>query len=128
MLNRGNAKETFHLEPIQSDKMDKSIDLWQRMEQGKPPWADGEDVRSVAFSNTIARELASLIAQGIDVKIEGGANAETIQDALDRDFLRKSREVLEKMLRLGGVMAKWNGEDVEYLGPDRFVPIQPAKS
>lgn len=128
LLNRGDAGKSFGLKPITSEKMNDAIDLWKRMEQGKPPWADGENVRSVSFGNTIARELANLISLNVDVKVDGGENAPRLQEALDRDFLQKSNEIIEKMLRLGGVMAKYNGESIDYLGPDRFVPVETDSS
>lgn len=44
-----------------------------------------------------------------------------LQDAIDNSFLEKAQDVMEKVIRYGGVMAKWNGESIEYLTPDRFV-------
>lgn len=123
-----NTQDGFNIEPLQSSKMQDAIYLWEKLEKGEPPWSDGEDIRSISFSNTIARELANLITLNIDVKISnehgGTQNAEELQKIIDESFLRRANEILERMIRLGGVMAKWNGETVEYLGPDNFIPIE----
>lgn len=124
LLGRGDAQTAFDVEPIVSERMNDAIELWTRMEKGNPPWVDGDSIRSVKFSNTIARELASLIVLNVDVQIDGGENVDVLSKALDDDFLKNAGEILEKVVRLGGVMAKWNGEGIEYVGPDRFVPVE----
>lgn len=90
----------------------------------KPPWCD-ENTRTIRFSNTVARELAKLITQNIDIKVDsaygGKEKAVSIQSALDNSFLKNAQENIEKMIRVGGVMAKWNGTGIEYLSPDRFL-------
>jgi A118 family predicted phage portal protein len=110
--------------------MEEKIYLWKQMEGTdglKPPWCD-ENIRAIRFSNTVARELAKLITQNIDIKAEsayGGAEkgekAADVQSALDNYFLKNAQENIETMIRIGGVMAKWNGSGIEYLPPDRFL-------
>ena len=108
--------------------MENAIDLWKRLEGSDgliPAWVDGDKVRTVRFSNTVARELSRLITQSIDIKVENERGttdtSNAIQSALDTAFLQKSQDVMEKAIRLGGVMAKWNGDGIDYLTPDRFL-------
>lgn len=107
--------------------MEDAILLWKQMEGTdglKPPWTvDG--TRTIRFSNTVARELATLITQNIDIKTEAdygdSSKATFIQEALDKSFLKNAQENIEKMIRLGGIMAKWNGNGIDYIPPDRFL-------
>lgn len=105
--------------------MENAIQLWMNIASGKPPWiGEKKFIRTISFSNTMARELASLITQNIDIKLDteyAGGNIPFLQEALDNSFLGKAQDIMEKVIRYGGVMAKWNGEAVEYLTPDRFV-------
>ena len=126
MLFKTNINSAFSVDPIRSPIMEDRIQLWMDISDGKPPWIDREnDIRTICFSNTMARELASLITQNIDIKIEPvygtGENALFLQEAVDKSFQRKAQGIIERMIRYGGVMAKWNGDSIDYLDPDRFV-------
>lgn len=116
--------KAFHIKSYRSSNMESAIQLWEQMQSGEPPWAK-DNVRTIRFSNTIARELAILITQQIDIKAESmrgkSDKASYIQNVLDRSFLRSAQKNIENMVRLGGIMAKWNGEGIEYLTPDRFL-------
>lgn len=121
----GKEIETFGIEYARSPEMENAVRLWTAMQNGKPDWVD-TDIKTVRFSNTIARQLAQLVTQQIDVKIEPAygtdrTHSEVLQESLDRAFLHRSQEFVEKMIRTGGVMAKWNGSGMDYLPPDRFV-------
>jgi A118 family predicted phage portal protein len=107
--------------------MEDEIYLWKQMEGTdglKPPWCD-ENTRTIRFSNTVARELAKLITQNIDIKVESAYGvsdkAMAIQNALDNHFLTNAQDNLETMIRLGGIMAKWDGKGIDYIPPDRFL-------
>lgn len=124
MLFKTDAEKAFGVETYLSPEMDASIKLWGQLESGKPPWVKG-DTRTIRFSNTVARELAKLITQNIDIKVQSkygtGETAKRIQKAIDDCFLKNAQENMEKVIRLGGVMAKWNGDGVDYIQPDRFL-------
>lgn len=120
MTNR-DIKKVYGIEPISSPNMDKAIESWQKLTNGNPTWAT-DDIKTIKFSNTIARELATLITLNIDVKVVG-REQEVLQQALDKGFLNRAQEILERVIRTGGLMAKWNGTGIEYLGPERFMPI-----
>jgi len=118
------VEKAFGVETYLSPEMDAAIKLWQQLESGKPPWVKG-DTRTIRFSNTVARELAKLITQNIDIKVQSkygtGETAKRIQKAIDDHFLKNAQKNMEKVIRLGGVMAKWNGDGIDYIPPDRFL-------
>lgn len=124
MLFKTDAEKAFNIKTYLSSDMENAIQLWQQLENGKLPWMN-EDVRTIRFSNTIARELASLITQNIDIKVQpaygNGEKATFIQNAIDKDFLQNAQANMEKVIRLGGIMAKWNGSGIDYLTSDRFL-------
>jgi A118 family predicted phage portal protein len=125
MLFKTDAEKAFGVETYLSPEMDAAIKLWESMEMdgGKPPWIN-KKVQTIRFSNTIAEELARLITQNIDIKVEGlrpGVMPEQIQKYIDKYFKKKSNEIIYKMVAFGGVMAKWDGEGIEFLTPDRFL-------
>ena len=124
MLFKTDAEKAFGVETYLSPEMDASIKLWGQLESGKPPWVKG-DTRTIRFSNTVARELAKLITQNIDIKVQSkygtGETAKRIQKAIDDCFLKNAQKNMEKVIRLGGVMAKWNGDGMDYIPPDRFL-------
>ena len=124
MLFKTDAEKAFGVETYLSPEMDAAIKLWGQLESGKPPWVEG-DTRTIRFSNTVARELSKLVTQNIDIKVQAkygpGETATKIQKAIDDHFLKNAQENMEKVIRLGGVMAKWNGDGMDYIPPDRFL-------
>jgi A118 family predicted phage portal protein len=144
MLFKTDAESAFEVKTYLSSEMETAIQTWRELEGAngyKPPWVGG-DIKTIRFSNTIARELASLIVQNIDIKAQAaqltaggepiqteggevarrsGGKAEMMQDAIDKDFLSRAQEIIERVIRLGGIMAKWDGEGIEYISDiDRF--------
>ena len=124
MLFKTDAEKAFNVNTYLSTDMENAIQLWKLLENGKLPWMD-EDVRTIRFSNTVARELASLITQNIDINVQKQRGTDDkalfIQNAIDKDFLQNVQANMEKVIRLGGIMAKWNGSGIDYLTPDRFL-------
>jgi len=124
MLFKTDAEKAFNVKTYLSTDMENAIQIWKSLETGKPPWAK-DDIRTIRFSNTVARELSSLITQNIDIKVQpiygNGEKAGFIQNAIDNSFLKNAQENMEKIIRLGGIMAKWNGSGIDYIPPDRFL-------
>lgn len=127
MLFKTNIEKAFDLDVYRSERMEDAIQLWRDMQNGIPSWCiEDPDVRTIRFGNTIARELAALVTQNIDVKVDPAygtdrSKADDLQDALDTVFLHSCQEQVEKMVRMGGIMAKWNGTGLDYIPPDRFL-------
>lgn len=124
MLFKTDVEKAFSVETYLSPEMENAIRLWEQLENGKPPWVD-KDTRTIRFSNTVARELAKLITQNIDIKVQPkygtGDKAQFIQTAIDNHFLKNAQANMEKVIRMGGIMAKWNGSGIDYITPDRFL-------
>lgn len=124
MLFKTDAEKAFGVETYLSPEMDNAIKLWQQLESGKPPWLKESDGRTVAFWNTIAEELAKLITQNIDVKVQGlrsGEMPEKMQKIIDKHFLQNAKDNIHAMVFWGGVMVKWDGTGTEYLTPNMFL-------
>lgn len=124
MLFKTDAEKAFGVETYLSPEMDAAIKLWGQLESGKPPWVD-DDTKTIRFSNTVARELAKLITQNIDIKAQSkygtGETAKRIQKAIDDYFLKNAQRIMQDVIMLGGSMAKWNGKGMDYIPPDRFL-------
>lgn len=124
MLFKTDVEKAFGVETYLSQEMDNAIKLWEQLESGKPPWLKESDGRTVAFWNTIAEELAKLITQNIDVKVQGirsGEMPEKMQKIIDSYFLQNAKDNIHAMAFFGGVMVKWNGTGTEYLTPNMFL-------
>lgn len=124
MFLKTDIEKAFGVETYLSPEMENAIRLWEQMESGKPPWVD-ESTRTIRFSNTVARELSKLVTQNIDIKVqEKYGNSETaarIQKSIDNYFLKNAQEIIGNQIMIGGVMAKWNGNGIDYIPPDRFL-------
>lgn len=124
MLFKTDAEKAFGVETYLSPEMDAAIKLWGQLESGNPPWVKG-DTRTIRFSNTVARELAKLITQNIDIKVQSkygtGETAKRIQKCIDDYFLKNAQRIMQDVVMLGGSMAKWNGKGMDYIPPDRFL-------
>ena len=118
MLHK-DISDIYSITPIYSDKMNRALSLWDSMRKGTPPWIS-EDVKSVSFQNTIARELSRLITLNIDIKVDG---SDDLQEALDSYFLQHSQGILEQMITMGGVCLKYNGVGgFDLVSNDDFIP------
>lgn len=126
MLFKTDAEKTFGVETYLSPEMDAAIKLWGQLESGKPPW-ETKKIQTRRFSKTIAEELTKLITQSIDVKVQGAADRtsgtmpEQMQKIIDKYFLKNAKDIIYDMVSFGGVMAKWDGEGIEFLRPDMFL-------
>ena len=124
MLFKTDAEKAFGVETYLSPEMDAALKLWEQLESGKPPWLNDSDGRTISFSNTIAEELARLVTQNIDVKVQGlrsGDIPEKMQKIIDKYFLQNAKDNIHSMISFGGIMAKWNGKGIEFLRPDMFL-------
>ena len=127
MLFKTDAEKAFGVETYLSPEMDNAIKLWEQLESGKPPWLKDSDGRTVAFWNTIAEELAKLITQNIDVKVQGirsGEMPEKMQGIIDKYFMKNIKNDIHTMVFFGGIMVKWGGRGgngLEFIRPDRFL-------
>uniref|UniRef100_UPI00263621FA hypothetical protein n=1 Tax=uncultured Bacteroides sp. TaxID=162156 RepID=UPI00263621FA len=126
MLFKTDAEKAFGVETYLSPEMENAIKLWEQLEGAHnltPPWVKGK-VETIKFSNTIADELAKLITQNIDIKVQGiraGVMPEQMQKVIDEYVLQKSTDFMCDVAKFGGVMAKWDGKGIQFLRPDMFL-------
>ncbi len=123
MLFKTDAEKAFKVETYLSPEMDAAIKLWGQLESGKSPW-ETKKIHTRRFSKTIAEELAKLITQNIDIKVQGkygGVMPEQMQKIIDKYFLKNAKDIIYDMVSFGGVMAKWDGQGIEFLRPDMFL-------
>lgn len=126
MLFKTDAEKAFGVETYLSPEMDNAIKLWEQLEGAHgltPPWVRGK-VETIGFSNTIADELAKLITQNIDIKVEGvrsGAMPEKMQKSIDDYFKKNATEIMCDVAKYGGVMIKWGRNGIDRMRPNRFL-------
>lgn len=126
MLFKTDAEKAFGVETYLSPEMDNAIKLWEKLEGAhglKPPWVKGK-VETIKFSNTIADELAKLITQNIDIKVQGvrsGMMPSQMQKIMDEYVLQQSNDFMSDVVKFGGVMAKWDGKGIQFLRPNMFL-------
>ena len=128
---RNNMDKAFPVRAYLSPAMEGAITEWLYLEEGYPKLLNGytpekyvqDDLLSIRFPNLIAHELASLITQGTDIRIEsrGAETASALQKAIDKYFADDALEVLERVLMVGGLVAKYNGTGFDYVSPDCFL-------
>lgn len=125
-LFKKDFEKAFDIELRRSSEMESAIQTWMELEgcNGLAPSWVKDDIRTIRFSNTVSRELAKLIVMETDVKLDpafgGREKADLMQRKIDQTLLSILPDNLERMMRLGGMMAKWNGEGIEFVPPDRF--------
>lgn len=126
MLFKTDIEKAFGVETYLSPEMEKAIKLWEQLEGAHdlaPPWVKGK-VETIKFSNTIADELAKLITQNIDIKVQGirtGEMPKQMQKIIDEYVLQQSNDFMCDVAKFGGVMAKWDGKGIQFLRPDMFL-------
>lgn len=126
MLFKTDAEKAFGVETYLSPEMENAIKLWEQLEGAHnltPPWVKGK-VETIKFSNTIADELAKLITQNIDIKVEGvrsGAMPEQMQKSIDDYFKKNATEIMCDVAKFGGVMIKWGRNGIDKMRPNRFL-------
>ena len=114
---RNNMEKVFEeVGTYLSPAMEGAITEWLYLEEGFPKLLNGytpeeyvqDDLLSIRFPNLVAHELATLITQGIDIRIEsrGKETATVLQKAIDKYFADCALEVMERVLMVGGLVAK----------------------
>lgn len=119
-IQSADISKAFGVELITSDDMENSLQNWDDISTGNPPWknrADGVD--TVNMAKHIADIRAKLIALDIGIAISGSPRADFLQ-SIANDLLKRLPDKLAEAERLGGMMIKWNGETWDYILPGDF--------
>lgn len=126
-----NMEKAFPVDVFLSSAQETAITEWMYLEQGEPKLLNGfipeqlvdDDLMSIRFPNLVAHELATLVMQDVDIRVDGDdpERVKYIQRGLDKYFSNRALSMLERMMMLGGLFAKYNGQGFEYISPDRFL-------
>lgn len=123
---KSDAKKIFNTDILLSDKMEKSIKLWNDIASGEPPWLSKEDdVRTINFAKFICSDIAKKTCLDIDINVTGSARADYIQSVMEK-LKGVIRDKVEDAAITGGIMFKPNGssnpEDcIDYVLTDNFL-------
>jgi A118 family predicted phage portal protein len=100
--------------------MIKAIEFWQSMLAGRAPWLS-DDVKSLGIEGGVVLELANTCTS----EMESEVSLPELDEAY-RFAIRDLNEELQEGLGLGSLVIKplGVGGQVEYVTPDRFVPIK----
>lgn len=117
----GKAKDDFEIEFIDSDAIDRCINLWENIYSGKPPWLDSEDdIKTINFAKTICSETARLSTLDIGISFDGEIRSEWMQEQSDKYVLPNLRKWMELACEYGTIAIKPNGKGVDYFTPNNF--------
>ena len=125
-----NIERAFPVDVYLSTSMASAIDEWLYLEEGSPKLLNGfipekrvsDDLLTIRFPNLVSHELASLITQNTDIQISSKDKfrAGMLQSAIDRYFGQNALEIMERVVMIGGLFAKYNGDGgFDFISPDR---------
>ena len=121
MILGKKAEEDFSDESITKDELLQFIGYCERIYAGVPDWVkDLKDVTTINFAKSVCSEVARLVTMNIDIKVEGSARA---------DWLNEQMERLKYMWRIwtefgcksGTLIMKPNGSSIDILTPEYFM-------
>ena len=128
---KNRMEEVFPVKVYLSSSMESAITEWLYLEEGTPKLLNGfipekrvqEDLISIRFPNLIAHELSELVMQSIDCRVESRdkIRAGVLQSKIDKYFCEGASSLLERVIMLGGLFLKFNGEGFDEVSPDRFL-------
>lgn len=101
-----------------SERMIKSIELWNSMLNGSAPWNDRAP--TIGLETDITREFADVALSEMEAKVEGNDNLNN----LFQEAIKNLNENLQDGLALGSFIIKPLSGGVEYVNADKFIPIE----
>lgn len=123
---KSDAKKIFNTKVILSDSMEKSIELWNRIAGGKPPWMSQEDdIETINFAKFVCSDVAKKICLDIDINVTGSSRADYLQEVI-AGVKKVLRDKVEDAAITGGIMFKPNGSSqpencIDYVTTDNFL-------
>jgi A118 family predicted phage portal protein len=121
MLFQNVAKNEFNIDDLTTDAMHKMIDGCADIYAGVPPWLDVEDeVNTVNFAKMICSEIAELTTLAINIKIDGSARADWLNEQT-KSVLKQLRHWVEYACAFGTVILKHSGDGVDMFAPSDFL-------
>lgn len=106
---------------IQTDEMDRAIQLWRNIGRGAAPWVNASDgIATVNMAKHVADTRAKLVTLDIGIAV-GGENerAEYLQGIAD-ELIDLLPNAVERAEMLGGMMIRYNGTSWDFAYPTDF--------
>ena len=88
-----------------------------------PPWLE-DDVKTIGMARTICGEIARLTTMNIEIKAEGSARANYIEQILETNIIPKIRQWVETACAAGEVVIKPNGDTIDMLLPTQYEIVE----
>lgn len=124
MFFKADAKRVFDTDILLSDRMNTAVICWNHIYKGHPPWVDEDShIKTINFAKSVSSETARLACLDLSIKLDGSERAAYLQKTID-DMFDHIREYVEKGCVNGTVILKPNGEGVDCLDPQRFLPTE----
>lgn len=121
MLFNSKAKELFDVSSITSTEMVQFINYCSNIYRGNPPWVNEDDnIKTINFAKSICSETARLTTLAIDVKIDGSAKADYLQEQLD-NFYFQLRTWVEYAGGFGTILLKPSIDGVDIVLPGDYI-------
>lgn len=125
-LFQREAQDCFKANTITSTVMQKEQSTWYNIYTGKPPWQcreEGREVETINFAKKLCNETARLTTLALGITVEGSARAEWLQKQINKYITRLKFDKCEYACALGFIVIKPNGQSLDYVLPNNFVPV-----
>lgn len=117
------AKLAFDVNPITSERMQAAISRYYRITDGQPDWVSEEDeISAYNMANFVDDYTAGLVCLDLGIELSGGKRAEYLQKQMDY-LLQVIQDKVSDAVGNVGVVFKPNGETIDYVEPNDFMPI-----
>ena len=122
---RKDVENVFEETAVISQKMQDLIPVFNDITSGEPGWLDPEDdtVHSISMASYIDNFTAGLVCLNLEVNVSGGSRGEQLQKNVDY-LMAKIVDNVADALGNVGIMFKPNGENIDYIQPGYFVPLE----
>lgn len=120
-----DVETVFEKDAVISDKMQSLIPIFDDITSGEPGWLDPEDdtIHSISFASYIDNYIAGLVCLNLEVNVSGGERAKELQDQINYLMAKMVDHVADALGNVG-IMFKPNGENIDYVQPGYFVPLE----
>lgn len=101
-----------------NESMVNKLEEWQRMLEGSADWVK-DDVVSLRIEQAICQEFANVVTSEMSLEVTDKQMNERISE-----IISDLAENLQDGLGLGSFIMRPVGNKVEYLGPNKFIPVK----
>lgn len=125
-LFQREAQDCFRISTIISANMQREQSRWYNTYIGHPAWVcteEGKELETINFAKKLCNETARLTTLALGITVEGSARAEWLQKQINKYIARMKFDKVEYACAFGYIVIKPNGECLDYVLPDNFVPV-----